>query len=212
MRDKHVLEDQIAFYRARAVEYDQSLATRDQLVTVKQSLRALGPFAETIELACGTGIWTKELVTISQVVRAIDASPEMIEINRRRVASAKVEYQETDLFDWQPDRAYDLLFTAFWLSHVPPDRMVGFLEKIQRAVRPRGWVYLVDQCNDIRDDPQGERSGIFQQRRVNDGRPFTIVKVYYHPALLAARLSQFGIDARGQRIGESFFTILGRTR
>ena len=76
--DRRPREKQIAFYRARAPEYDQSLATRNQLEIVKQSLRAVGPFADVVELACGTGIWTKELERISRAVTAIDASPESI--------------------------------------------------------------------------------------------------------------------------------------
>jgi demethylmenaquinone methyltransferase/2-methoxy-6-polyprenyl-1,4-benzoquinol methylase len=210
--DKKILQEQIAFYRARAHEYDQSLATRDQLESVKQSLRKIGPFTDIIELACGTGLWTSELVSIGQAVTAIDASPEMVEINRRRVADDRVTYTEADLFSWEPEREYDLLFTAFWLSHVPPDLMGGFLDKIRRVVRSGGSVFIVDQCDDIHDDAQGENEGIFQTRRVDNGRMFTIVKVYYHPELLANTLHQYGFDASAQRIGESFFTILGRRR
>jgi demethylmenaquinone methyltransferase/2-methoxy-6-polyprenyl-1,4-benzoquinol methylase len=210
--NKSIIEEQIAFYRARAREYDQSLATREQLETVKQSLRAMGPFADVVELACGTGIWTKELVHISRTVTAIDASPEMIEINRSMVGSEKVTYQEADLFTWEPEREYDFLFAALWLSHVPPDLTDDFLGKIRRAVRPRGTVFIVDQCDHIGDEVQGDMEGVLQKRRVGDGRTFRIVKVYYHPVLLAARLSRFGIDATARRIGESFFSILGQKR
>lgn len=208
--DRRILDEQIAFYRARAQEYDQSWATRQELETVKQSLRTMGPFAEVIELACGRGFWTRELVRIGQSVTAIDASPEMIDLNRRNVASDRVTYQKRDLFNWEPDREYGLLFAGFWLSHVPPDAMDDFLAKVQRAIRPCGIVFFVDQCNDIRDDVQGDTEGILQRRRVVDGRTFTIVKVYYHPALLAARLNRFGFNAIGKRIGESFFSILGQ--
>lgn len=92
--DRRILEEQIAFYRARAPEYDQSWATLQELETVKRSLRAMDPFAEVIELACGRGLWTKELAGIGQSVTAIDASPEMIDLNRQHVASDRVTYQE----------------------------------------------------------------------------------------------------------------------
>jgi demethylmenaquinone methyltransferase/2-methoxy-6-polyprenyl-1,4-benzoquinol methylase len=116
------------------------------------------------------------------------------------------------LFTWAPDREYDLVFAAFWLSHVPPDLVDGFLDKIRRAVRPGGCVVIVDQCNDIQDDAQGDMEGIVQKRRVGDGRVFAIVKVYYHPALLAGGLSRLGFDATARRVGESFFTIVGQKR
>lgn len=46
MADREILEQQIAFYRARAPEYDQSIETRAQLEEVKRSLlaRRLGAF------------------------------------------------------------------------------------------------------------------------------------------------------------------------
>ena len=218
MATKDILQEQIAFYRARAPEYDQSLKTRDQLEALKQSLRALPAAADVVELACGTGIWTKELLKIGRTVTAIDSSPEMLAINRNRVADLsssggdRVRYQQADLFTWEPERQYDLLFAAFWLSHVPPDLMDPFLDKIRRAVRPRGTVYIVDQCNDIPDDAQRAWEGIVQKRRVGDGRVFTVVKVYYHPSLLAGRFRDFGFAARAERVGESFFSIVGPKR
>ncbi len=113
MTDQRIFDEQTGFYRARASEYDQSLATRDQLETVKQSLRTMGPFDDIVELACGTGLWTQELVNIGRTVMAIDASPEMIEISRRRVANDSVTYKEADLFKWEPERGYDFLSVAF---------------------------------------------------------------------------------------------------
>ncbi len=210
--DRTLLHEQVAFYRARAPEYDQSLATRDQLERVKHALRTMGPFEHIVELACGTGLWTSELVKIGEAVTAIDASPEMIAINRCRVADARVMYRQADLFAWEADREYDFLFAAFWLSHVPPDLLDGFLQRIGRAVGRGGRIFLVDQCNDIADDPQGDQEGILQRRSVADGRMFTIVKVYYHPMLLARKLGEYGFEAAAQREGESFFTICGRRR
>lgn len=204
-----LLREQIAFYRARAPEYGKSGAYQDQLEAVKRVLRRMGPFEQVLELACGTGIWTKELVTIGQEVTAIDASPEMLELNRCNVANASVSYQQADLFEWKPQREYDLVFMAFWLSHVPPDLMGNFLDKVRAAVHPGGRVFIVDQCEDFRDRPLPQREGIRETRSILDGRIFTIVKVYYHPALLANKLTHFGFDANGERVGDSFFFIRG---
>ena len=204
-----LLQEQIAFYRARAPEYGISGAYQDQLEAVKRVLRTMGPFEHVLELACGTGIWTKELVGIGQEITAIDASPEMLELNRCNVANANVSYRRADLFEWEPERAYDFVFMAFWLSHVPPDLMDNFLDKVRAAVHPGGKIFIVDQCEDFRDRPLPQREGIRETRSISDGRIFTIVKVYYHPALLANRLTHFGFDASGERVGDSFFFILG---
>ena len=207
--ESDLLQEQIAFYRARAPEYGKSGAYQDQLEAVKRVLRRVGPFEQILELACGTGTWTKELAAIGREVSAIDASPERLELNRCNVASDNVSYRQADLFEWQPEREYDLVFMAFWLSHVPPDLMDNFLHKVQAAVHPGGKVFIVDQCEDFRDRPMPQREGIRETRRAPDGRTFSIVKVYYHPALLAHRLTHFGFDASEERVGDSFFFIRG---
>jgi ubiquinone/menaquinone biosynthesis C-methylase UbiE len=206
------LQDQIEFYRAHAPEYGRSGAYHAQLEDAKNHVRAMGPFEHVIELACGPGEWTKELVGIGREVTAIDASPEMLERNHSHVASARVHYRRVDLFQWEPERRYDLVFMGFWLSHVPPDRLDNFLDKARRAVRAGGNIFVVDQCEDLRDRPPPNREGIYEKRRAADGRTFTVVKVYYHPALVADRLKHFAFEATSRRIGDSFFTIVGTRR
>jgi len=98
-------------------------------------LHKLGFFASVLELACGTGIWTAELLQVGEELDAFDAAPEVIEINRQKLNASQVTYPQIDLFSWEPDREYDLVFFAFWLSHVPPTLVDEFLEKVYRSVR-----------------------------------------------------------------------------
>ena len=57
-----------------------------------------------LELACGTGLFTRHIAPRVAAVTAVDASPEVIEINRGRVAAANVRYVEADLFAFEPER------------------------------------------------------------------------------------------------------------
>jgi demethylmenaquinone methyltransferase/2-methoxy-6-polyprenyl-1,4-benzoquinol methylase len=68
------------------------------------------------------------LLSIGREITAVDAAPEMLEINAWKVANTRVCYQCADLFTWEPDRQYDLVFCAFWLSHVPPNALDAFLD------------------------------------------------------------------------------------
>ena len=151
-----ILEEQLAYYRARAMEYDESLQgigpastvepeyeeANQEWLQVVHALRDLAPVDDVLELACGTGIWTQELTHISRSITAIDGSPEMIEVNHAKLGSAKIDYQWMDLFEWEPERQYDLVFFAFWLSHVPPSRLSSFLSKVARATKPGGRVFI----------------------------------------------------------------------
>ena len=128
-----LLQHQIDYYRARAPEYDEwfyrqgrydqgAAHTRlweGEVRQLREQLQSAGRFAHILELAPGTGIWTAELIKIGERVTALDASPEMIAINRAKLLSANVEYRQTDLFTWRPDRQYDMVFLAFGYPMCP---------------------------------------------------------------------------------------------
>ena len=100
---EQVLGEQLAYYRARAGEYDRWFVREgrydrgrkarqmwfSELEQVRAALSAV-PLdgADVVELAAGTGIWTDVLAGRAAYVTAVDASPEMIELNRRRLAGA----------------------------------------------------------------------------------------------------------------------------
>ncbi len=205
------LEEQVAYYRAQAPEYRRVDPSAGPLAIAREKLLRLGPLQHILELAPGTGDWTQELVRIGQTVTAVDASPEMIEINRQRVASPRVEYRQVDLFDWTPHQQYDLVFFAFWLSHVPPDLVDAFLMKVRDAVRPGGGhLFIIDQCDDLRGAVRAgyalvKKEGIFEERTLSDGRAFTIVKIFYHPRLLAERVRQLGFQVSAERVDTIFY-------
>lgn len=135
-----ILQQQIAYYSARANEYDEwfyRLGRYDrgeelnqrwfkEINIVKQALQQIGQAEEILELASGTGIWTQELLKIGNKITAIDASEEVIKINSSKLNSPHVKYHQIDLFTWEPDVEYDLVFFSFWLSHVPPELLDSF--------------------------------------------------------------------------------------
>ena len=216
-----LLQHQIDYYRARAPEYDEwfyrlgrhdqgAAHTRQWKLEVRQlreQLRSAVGFPHILELAPGTGIWTAELIKIGERVRALDASPEMIAINRAKLLSDNVEYQQTDLFTWQPDRQYDMVFFGFWLSHVPGDKLSGFLEAVHSALKPGGRLFIVDSKRvDLANSHAGteDLGGEIQQRELNDGRRYEIVKIYYEAEQLTALLRAHGFDIE-VRATDNFF-------
>ncbi len=67
MTDKNILHEQIEYYRARAEEYDRSISGAiDVFKPATIMLTLLGKFNHILELACGTGFWTKTLLQIGE--------------------------------------------------------------------------------------------------------------------------------------------------
>ena len=217
MRDP-ILDEQIAYYRARAQEYDQSVSGISQpnaenseppagLAEAHALLRGMGPFEQVLELACGTGIWTQTLRQIGREITAVDAAPEMLEITRQKLGDSHIHYQQANLFEWTPAATYDLIFFAFWLSHVPPEALDAFLNNVQRAVRPGGQLVIIDQFAPTDEDRSVAKDTIHATRPLLDGRTFTIVKVFYELPFLADKLTRLGFDATVRQLNDTFFFL-----
>ena len=206
------LNDMKDYYRARANEYDEWFYRRGrydrglegnarwfaEADEVFAALDALGVEGDVLELAAGTGIWTERLIRTARSITIVDASPEMMAINRARVASGRVSYVQADLFTWQPTRTYDAVCFCFWISHVPNERLDAFLNTVALASRQGGKVFFVDGRRELTSTAiDHQLPGAHTQlmtRKLNDGREFEIVKNFYEPAPLAARFAAAGLD------------------
>ena len=56
------------------------------------------------------------------------------ELDRARVSRQDVRYVVADLFTWEPEHSFDVLFFSFWLSHVPRSRFSRFWELVSSAL------------------------------------------------------------------------------
>src|SRR4051794_25101455 len=211
-----LLADQIAYYRARAEEYDETgvvgaMAEGRRLVA---ALDAFRPRGRVLELACGTGQWTAQLAATADTVTAVDASPEVLAINRAKVANPRVRYVQADLFGWTPDQRYDTVFFAFWLSHVPPQRFDRFWELVQQCLAPEGRVFLVEDRPSMAAEERtvpGQPAFVVD-RRLLDGRAYRAVKAFRDSRWLGERLSALGWTASFQTVGPHFFYGTARRR
>jgi len=213
--DHDIRHEQIAYYRVQAQEYDESAERCEELkgafALARDLLMQLGPFEQVLELACGTGTWTRVLLQIGRHITALDAAPEMLALAQQKLGNAPVSYQEADLFQWEPGQPYDLVFFANWLSHVPPKDLDAFLNKVSRAIR---YLAIFDQSTPMLEDRQimkeGEQGRIYAQRPLRDGKVFTIVKVFYDGMALQERLASLGFEVAVSHLSESFFFLSAR--
>ncbi|MGH8996015.1 MAG: class I SAM-dependent methyltransferase [Acidimicrobiales bacterium] len=208
--EERLIADQRAYYRQRAPEYDEwwqrvgrydrgESAARDwvdQVGEVAGALRRFGARGDVLELAGGTGWWTERLAETATALTVVDASLETLELNRRRIGRRdQVDYVVADLFDWSPTRFYDAVFFSFWLSHVPRDRFEAFWHLVGEALGPGGRVFLIDNRRPERSWPTADvvdETPDVQHRTLNDGSVHRLVKIFYEPDNLTARLAELG--------------------
>ena len=205
-----LLADQVDYYRARAGEYDStSPLTYDtsSRAELAGALEAFAPTGRVIELACGTGEWTVELAKHASQLTAVDASPEMLALNRTRVGRADVQYLQVDLFTWTPPARYDVVFFSAWLSHVPPQRFEGFWALVNACLSDGGRVFLIDELPAAGADERllARAPAPTAERDLMSGARYRIVKVFHEPDALRARLIELGWNVEINTVGWRFF-------
>ncbi|WP_224386931.1 trans-aconitate 2-methyltransferase [Pseudonocardia sp. ICBG1293] len=190
-----LLAGQLTYYRERATEYEDTFAPYMQpaLPAALQRLRSSGIGGDVLELASGTGYWTRYLSELAETVTAVDGAPEMIEV-AGRLQLPNVSFERADLFDWRPARRHDHVFFAHWLAHVPDERFGPFWAALRGAVRPGGTVQFIDVTGVERriETFDDEVPDLAVHRTLADGRSFRIVKVFREVADLVAQLRAAG--------------------
>jgi SAM-dependent methyltransferase len=151
--DHDLIDEQIDYYRRRAPEYDGSTTPLDEEfadegLALDAALAAFLPGGEVLEVACGTGSWTRAIDEYADEVTALDSSPEMIRLARAKVPGAGVRFIEANFFSWRPDREYDAVLFANWLSHVPPALFGDFWMSVGDCLTPGGRVFFIDETKE----------------------------------------------------------------
>ncbi|MEA2629864.1 MAG: hypothetical protein QOE66_83 [Chloroflexota bacterium] len=215
--------EMLAYYEARAPEYDDwylrrgryergpvhDAAWNAELDMAGRWLDALPVRGEIVELAAGTGWWSPLLASKGEL-SLYDGAPAPLDLARERLVAHRLRAHLHVRDAWAaPDRAVDAVFTGFWLSHVPRDRLDAFLSIVRAWLKPGGTFAFIDSLKDPQSSaadhpaPADDRS----VRRLDDGREFTVIKVYYEPAELVAALLHAGfVDPSVTTTGRFFLT------
>jgi len=179
----------VEYYRRRAGEYEEIYDWRDpqrqeeqDLVSeaIKSSLRE----RDVLEVACGTGFWTRVLSETAGSIVATDLGVEVMEVARGKEYGCPVTFRREDAYDLSfEDDDFDGGLAFSWFSHVPRDTIDPFLEELHRVLRPGSRIFIAD--NVYVEGIGGELvrrpgdSNTYKIRTLRDGGVFTIVKNYF---------------------------------
>jgi len=136
-------EQTLQYYRGNAEAY----ARREIPAHTRLSrfLALLPPGAAILELGCGAGAASAEMLAKGFDVRPTDGSPEMASEASRRLGRPV----ETLLFhDLDEVDAYDGVWANACLLHVPRQELAQILTLIWRALKPAGYFYASYKTGD----------------------------------------------------------------
>lgn len=151
----------------------------------------VGPGMDVLDVATGPGgvaLIAARLVGERGRVTAVDRSPQMVELARRRVAAAgyepdRVRVEQADLVAWTPPQTYDAVVGRLILMHL--EDPVGVLGRLAAAVRPGGVLVMADFVMSVsRQQPAGPQF-IASLQRIIDA---------FHAV---GRPTEFGLDVPG---------------
>ena len=137
-------EETLQFYRGNAEAYAKRTFTSRQ-ARLMAFLAPLPPGASILELGCGAGGDTAEMLARGFDVRATDGSPEMAAVASKHLGRTV----ETLLFhDLNAVDAYDAVWANACLLHVPRAELADVIARIWCALKPAGYFFASYKIGD----------------------------------------------------------------
>ena len=183
-----------SYYASRANEYEavyEKPERQPDLRRIEQWLPSILHGRRILEIACGTGYWTRFLAPVASCIVAIDSAEETLRIARERVSSANVSFVVGDAYAPGRHRGpFDAAFAGFWLSHVPHERQGDFIAALDAALQPGAKVVFLDNLfvagSSSPISEQDEQGNTYQSRRLSDGSVHRVLKNFPTEAQLHA--------------------------
>ena len=136
MTTEHVFDAAtLRFYEQEAVAY-AARWPEGTGAPLTRFLDRLSPGARILELGCGGGQDAAAMIARGFNVDLTDGSPALAAGASRKLGRS-VRVMRFDELD--ADNAYDAVWAAACLLHVPRDALADMLARVWRALRPGGW-------------------------------------------------------------------------
>lgn len=177
------------YYSKRAKEYDDVYRRPDNTRLKEQKILA-EYISQTfkgryiLELACGTGFWTKYLLKSAKQVLATDYSLNMLEISSSRLSkNSNIMFLQADAYHPPiSSPKFNGAMANFWFSHIPKSKIKKFLTTLHSRLDKNSAVLMADDVyveNRGGELVQKEGKDTFKRRLLKSGEQFQILKNYY---------------------------------
>ena len=97
---------------------------------------------DVLEIGCGVGYFTKEIVKTKANVTAIDVSPDLLEVAKSNISEPNVSLMVGNAYDLEfPDNSFDSIIGSSVLHHLDTDKA---LAEFFRVLKPAGTLYFTE--------------------------------------------------------------------
>ena len=138
------------FYDAGSwlLSFGQEAKTNREIIEIA----GIQPGEKVLDIGCGTGAQTLPAAERAGPgnVAGIDASPEMLEVARRKAAKRKldIDFRLTPAEDLPfGDGEFDVVLSSFMLHHLPEDVIRAAFQEVHRVLKPDGRFLAVDMAS-----------------------------------------------------------------
>lgn len=191
------------YYSDRAKEYDEIYTRQDEIRQQEQKqmyeqMKKVFNGKNVLEIASGTGYWTKAIAEVAKEVAATDVSDEMQKECKKRLEGYKnIKFLKMDAYklDIDTDKNYNAACANFWISHVPKSRLDEFLTNLNSKLGSGTVVFIAD--NVYVPGIGGEfiaKPGIedtYKIRKLANGKTYEVLKNYYQEKELNNMFGEF---------------------
>lgn len=211
-----LMDDVKAYYAARAPVYDETAGYNDQEAEkmrppIKARYRRIFRGRKVLEIACGTGYWTKAIADVAESILAVDIDAGMISLAQNRCKQlSNVKFQIADVYDLSEiPLTFNAAFATGWWSHIPKNRISDFLSTLHSKLEPEALVLFTDQMpynGFVR--AQDADGNILEQRVLPDCSRFMIVKNFPTQQDIMGYLKDIADDIRYTEFPKDWWSVL----
>jgi demethylmenaquinone methyltransferase/2-methoxy-6-polyprenyl-1,4-benzoquinol methylase len=187
-----------AYYARRAAEYESVYAKPERQADLRQmEAELVAPFTgrRVLEIACGTGWWTPHAAREAADWLATDLNPETMAIAQAKALPPSVRFATADAYtlaEIAGEQPFTAAFAGCWWSHVPLQRLPGWLALLHGRLAPGARVVFLDnsfvQTSSTPLTRTDEAGNTYQQRRLTDGSKHEVLKNFPTPEQAIAML------------------------
>ncbi len=200
-------ENMEQYYRERAPEYEQiyyrdNPERRQEIDDQAGQLRKLVAGKKVLELASGTGYWTRVMSETAESILASDLSAEMLKEAEAKKYNCPVSMIAADMFTHAFDEnAFDVVALGFWFSHQPKQSYDALFDVLCKPLKQMGCIWMIDNnppaegpvMHSVGEDDHGNN---FKKRYLDDGTEYVILKNYFEQAELESAFgNRFRIES-----------------